>query len=56
VWLATVVEGVPAPIEDHDAVAWLPPHEWFGVPWLAADVPIVRAVLARRGRGVAERP
>jgi 8-oxo-dGTP diphosphatase len=56
VWLATVVAGVPAPIEDHDAVAWLPPHEWFDVPWLAADVPIVRAVLARRSRAAAEHP
>ena len=48
VWLARVVDGVPAPIEDHDAVRVLGPGEWRDVAWLPADVPIVEA-LARRG-------
>jgi 8-oxo-dGTP diphosphatase len=48
VWLAQVVDGgVPAPIEDHDAVRWLGPGEWLDVGWLPADVPIVRALLTR---------
>ena len=47
VWLARVVEGVPAPIEDHDALRVLGPGEWLDVAWLPADVPIVRALLDR---------
>jgi len=51
VWLARVVDGVPAPIEDHDQVRWLAPGQWLDVGWLPADVPIVHALLARAGRG-----
>lgn len=47
VWLALVTEGEPAPIEDHDALRVLAPGDWLGVDWLPADVPIVRALLAR---------
>ena len=46
VWVARVVDGVPAPLEDHDAVRVLGPGEWLSVQWLPADVPIVRALLA----------
>lgn len=46
VWRARVVRGVPAPIEDHDALRLLGPGEWLDVAWLPADVPIVRALLA----------
>ena len=46
VWVVRVVRGVPAPIEDHDALRVLGPGEWLDVPWLPADVPIVRALLA----------
>ncbi len=50
VWLAKVVDdGVPEPIEDHDALRWLGPGQWLDVGWLPADVPIVRALLARAG-------
>ncbi|MEO7754695.1 MAG: (deoxy)nucleoside triphosphate pyrophosphohydrolase [Terracoccus sp.] len=49
VWLAVVVEGQPAPIEDHDALRWLTVEELGGVAWLPADLPIVRAVAARLG-------
>lgn len=46
VWLAEVTRGEPAPIEDHDLVRWLPLDDVLSVPWLPADVPIVRAVAA----------
>ena len=47
VWLARIVSGVAAPIEDHDAVEVLGPGHWLDVGWLPADVPIVRALLER---------
>ena len=47
VWLARVVAGQPAPIEDHDEVRVLGPGQWLDVAWLPADVPIVRALLER---------
>ncbi len=49
VWLALVVEGDPAPIEDHDALRWLTLEQLDAVAWLPADLPIVRAVAARLG-------
>ncbi len=49
VWLARVSDGVPAPIEDHDAVRLLGPGQWLDVAWLPADVPIVHALLSRFG-------
>ncbi|GIG28512.1 (deoxy)nucleoside triphosphate pyrophosphohydrolase [Cellulomonas marina] len=45
-WLAEVVSGVPAPLVEHDELRWLPAGQWFDVPWLDADVPIVTAVVA----------
>jgi 8-oxo-dGTP diphosphatase len=47
VWLVRVIEGEPAPIEDHDAVRILRPGEWLDVGWIPADVPIVNALIAR---------
>lgn len=47
VWLVRVVEGVPAPIEDHDLIRVLPAGTWLDVDWLPADVPIVRALIER---------
>ncbi len=44
VWLAEVRAGVPAPLEDHDEVRWLTLSELYAVPWLPADLPIVRAI------------
>ncbi|MGI5154606.1 (deoxy)nucleoside triphosphate pyrophosphohydrolase [Microbispora sp. CA-102843] len=43
VWLASVVAGVPRPLE-HLALRWLEPHELYDVPWLAADLPVVAAI------------
>lgn len=45
VWLVKVTQGVPAPIEDHDAIRILNVGEWLDVAWLPADVPIVQALI-----------
>jgi 8-oxo-dGTP diphosphatase len=45
VWLVRVIEGVPAPIEDHDEIRILDPGEWLDVAWLPADIPIVEALI-----------
>ncbi|NVM99377.1 (deoxy)nucleoside triphosphate pyrophosphohydrolase [Arthrobacter sp. SDTb3-6] len=46
VWLAEVTEGAPAPLEDHDELRWVPLHgtEVLELPWIPADLPIVRAL------------
>ena len=49
VWLVQVALGEPAPLEDHDALRWLGPGEWFDVEGLSADLPVVEAV-SRVGR------
>ena len=53
VWTAEVVDGTPQPLEDHSELRWLEPEQWYDVEWLAADLPVVRAleqlVLQRRG-------
>jgi 8-oxo-dGTP diphosphatase len=51
VWLVRVIEGTPAPIEDHDAIRILAPGEWLDVAWLPADVPIVKALIERAEQG-----
>jgi 8-oxo-dGTP diphosphatase len=51
VWLAVVTEGTPEPLEDHDELRWLGPGCWESVGWLAADVPVVRQLLAQRCPG-----
>jgi len=47
VWLAGVTLGEPRPLEDHDQLLVLTRAELYAVPWLPADLPIVRAVEAR---------
>ncbi len=49
VWLARVVHGEPAPIEEHDAVAWLEPGHWLEIGWLPSNLPILRALIASLG-------
>ncbi len=44
VWTASVVCGVPQALDDHLAVRWLEPEEWFDVAWLSADLPVIDAV------------
>ena len=46
VWTAAVVEGTPQPLEDHSELRWLEPSQWYDVEWLAADLPVVRALEA----------
>ena len=47
VWLVKITKGVPAPIEDHDAIRVLEIGQWLDVAWLPADVPIIKALIAR---------
>ncbi|MDI2036124.1 (deoxy)nucleoside triphosphate pyrophosphohydrolase [Paenarthrobacter nitroguajacolicus] len=50
VWFAEVTAGKPAPLEDHDELRWvsLADHEEaLALPWIPADLPIVRALLQR---------
>ncbi|MFE1248289.1 (deoxy)nucleoside triphosphate pyrophosphohydrolase [Streptomyces sp. NPDC058735] len=54
VWTARLRPGSPAPepLEDHDALRWLGPHDIWDVDWLDQDVPAVRRALAHlRGSG-----
>jgi 8-oxo-dGTP diphosphatase len=54
VWLVRITHGVPAPIEDHDAIRVLGPGEWLDVPWLPADMPIINALIERAACSDAE--
>ncbi len=47
VWLAAVRHGIPEPLEEHDEVRWLTAADLYAVPWLPADLPIVRALASR---------
>jgi 8-oxo-dGTP diphosphatase len=51
VWTARLRPGsaAPAPLEDHDELRWLGPHEIWDVHWLDQDVPAVRQALAHLG-------
>lgn len=46
-WLARIVDGDPVPLEDHDELRWLPIGEWLSVPWLPADIAVVRELERR---------
>lgn len=43
VWTARLISGQPQPqpLEDHDALRWLAPHETDAVDWLDQDRPAV---------------
>ncbi|GAA5077470.1 8-oxo-dGTP diphosphatase [Thermocatellispora tengchongensis] len=43
VWIAEIASGEPE-AKEHLELRWLAPDELFQVPWLPADLPIVRAV------------
>ena len=51
VWTARLLPGSadPKPLQDHDELRWLTPHELWDVPWLDQDVPAVRELAARWG-------
>src|SRR3712207_262377 len=44
-WTAQVTGGEPQPLVEHDELRWLGSGDWLAVPWLDADVPIVRALI-----------
>jgi len=50
VWLARITSGEPRPLEDHDRLRLLTGSELYAVPWLPADLPIVRCVEALMGQ------
>ncbi|MFK4223693.1 (deoxy)nucleoside triphosphate pyrophosphohydrolase [Streptomyces sp. NPDC019890] len=41
VWTARLLSGEPQPLEDHDELRWLAPHETDAVDWLDQDRPAV---------------
>jgi 8-oxo-dGTP diphosphatase len=43
VWTAGIVDGEPE-AREHAALRWLSESELFDVPWLPADLPVVKAV------------
>ena len=48
VWFVEITEGVPAPLEDHDELRWVElgsGAQTLGLPWIPADLPIVRRLL-----------
>lgn len=48
VWFAEVADGDPRPLEDHDELRWVSlvrSDEALSLPWIPADLPIVRALL-----------
>lgn len=46
VYLATILDGDPQPLEDHDELRWLGEAELFDVAWLPADAVVAAAVRA----------
>lgn len=46
-WPATVLDGEPQPLVEHDELRWLEAGEWLTVPWLDADVRIVGTLAER---------
>lgn len=50
VWLARVTAGEPRPLEQHDQLRVLTRSELYAVPWLPADLPIVRRLEALMGQ------
>jgi len=50
VWFAEVVAGEPAALE-HRALRWLAPADLEDVPWLPADLPLVRRIGRLLGAG-----
>lgn len=47
VWFAEIRAGQPEPLQDHDELRWvslLDRDNVFRLPWIPADLPIVRAL------------
>ncbi|MFC7487638.1 (deoxy)nucleoside triphosphate pyrophosphohydrolase [Knoellia sp. CPCC 206453] len=49
VFFASITEGDPEPLEDHDQLRWLTMDDVYAVQWLPADHPIVDAIVAQAG-------
>jgi 8-oxo-dGTP diphosphatase len=52
VWFAEIAGGDPRPLEDHDELRWVSIQdgdEALRLPWIPADLPIVRALLTALG-------
>ncbi|MBT2506173.1 (deoxy)nucleoside triphosphate pyrophosphohydrolase [Streptomyces sp. ISL-98] len=47
VWTVRLVSGTPRPLQDHDALRWLRPHEAGAVEWLEVDRPAVAEAVRR---------
>ncbi|MHC6220285.1 (deoxy)nucleoside triphosphate pyrophosphohydrolase [Arthrobacter sp. MMS24-S77] len=55
VWFAELLDGEPRPLQDHDELRWVSlgsGDEAFALPWIPADLPIVRALLERVDSGL----
>ncbi|MEV0601231.1 (deoxy)nucleoside triphosphate pyrophosphohydrolase [Streptomyces sp. NPDC050315] len=47
VWTVRLVSGTPRPLQDHDALRWLPPGGEDAVDWLDQDRPAVAEAMSR---------
>ncbi|MGW0561976.1 (deoxy)nucleoside triphosphate pyrophosphohydrolase [Streptomyces sp. NPDC003016] len=47
VWTVRLLSGTPRPLQDHDALRWLLPHEADTVDWLVQDRPAVAEAVRR---------
>jgi 8-oxo-dGTP diphosphatase len=55
VWFAEISDGCARPLEDHDELKWISVRnrdEALSLPWIPADLPIVRALLTELGTPV----
>ncbi|SEG98921.1 8-oxo-dGTP diphosphatase [Nonomuraea solani] len=42
-WLCSLISGTPE-AKEHLALRWLGPDEYYDVPWLGADLPVMKTV------------
>lgn len=43
-YVATLVDGEPTPLDHHDAIRWVTPAEFDSVDWLPSDADAVRSL------------
>jgi 8-oxo-dGTP diphosphatase len=43
-YVATLIDGDPQPLEHHDELRWLTPDEFDDLSWLESDIDAVRAL------------
>jgi 8-oxo-dGTP diphosphatase len=46
-YVATLIDGEPQPLDHHDELRWLTPNEFEDVPWLESDVDAVNGLAKR---------